>query len=283
MAKTAAKRKTETDDRLPAVRGEGALPAHLRGKVTGGRGISTKAEDNLVPLVYILQAQSPQVLPRNPKYIKGAAASDIWLRNSRVEIVKGDEGMLFQPCYFLKDFVEWKPRDDGGGFIARHAAVPSDARRAEDPKNPNKVVWIRPSGNEVIETRNHFGFVVGGKYGLVGYPGLVLPYVIPMTGSGHTTSRAWMNLIRSFIVDGVEADSFARYYRLHTVQRSNAAGDWFGWEISDDGWVESEAAFMRGEQLYASMERGEKAAADYDEAAHDEGSSMSDRAARAGL
>lgn len=261
-----AREKKTTKTTKTDIVASSALPAHLRTVLAedAGKGLSTKREDNLIPLIYILQSQSPQVLARNPKYIKGSSAGDIWLRNSLHPIVGGDEGFLWQQCYFSKDWVEWKPRDSGGGFMGRHVAPPSDAVRVEDPKNPNKVSFVRKNGNEVNEVRNHFGFVIGGKFGLSEAPGLVMPYVITMQSSGHATSRAWMTYMRQFVDGGQEMPSFSRYYHLKTAPRSNASGDWFGWEFEDAGYVGSAEEYMRGRALFESMQRGERTAEDYD-------------------
>src|SRR4051812_20868508 len=88
------------------------LPAEMMELYEGdaGQGVSTSVEDNLVPFVGILQAQSPQVLKRNPKYVEGAEASDIFL-TSLNRYWKGETGILFQPCAFGREFVEWRLRD----------------------------------------------------------------------------------------------------------------------------------------------------------------------------
>ena len=93
-----------------------------------GAGLSTAAEDNLVPMMRILQTLSPQAKANNPDYIPGAKPGDIWLRNSDYPPISGAEGILFQPCYFSQDYVEWIPRSAGGGLVARHAALPTEAR-----------------------------------------------------------------------------------------------------------------------------------------------------------
>src|SRR4051794_39468649 len=93
----------------------GSVPAHLRNK--GGVGLSTDVSDNLIPLIYILQPLSPQVMKKNPAYIEGAEAGDIWLKGASDPIVKGDDGIIFCPCAFWKNHTEWRPREQGGGLV----------------------------------------------------------------------------------------------------------------------------------------------------------------------
>lgn len=220
-----------------------------------GKGVSTAQEDNLVPLVYILQSNSPQVNRRGADYIEGAEASAIWLRSASDPIVSGEDGIVFQPCHFSKDWVEWKLRDEGGGFVARHDARPADAEAVADPKNPNKTRFVRPSGNEVVETRYHIGYVHVGDQRLA--------YVIPMSSTGHSVSREWMFRMNGKSVGGVKAPTFASLYRLRTKERTNAAGTWFTWDISDEGsgWVQSEADYERGRGLHDAFVSGARQAA----------------------
>lgn len=253
-----------------ATKEQGALPAHLAKKMEehSGEGVSSKQEDNLVPLVYILQAQSPQVNKRSADYIDGAEAGHIWLRNAPHPIVPGDTGILFQPCHFSKDWVEWVPRDNGGGFVARHEDRPPEAEETKDPQNPNRVKYVMPNGNEVIETRYHAGFVVLDD-------GSVLPYIIPMSSSGHSVSRQWMFMMNSNqLPKGDIAPSWSKLYRLKTKERSNAAGTWFTWDISDAGWVDEEA-FDRGTALFNAFNTGEKKAeTPMDQAGNEEEATM---------
>lgn len=254
------------------------LPAHLRDrmKADAGRGLSGKQEDNLVPMIYILQAQSPQVLKKNSAYIQGAEAGCILLRNAANPLVPVDEAIFFQPCAFDKDVVEWIPRDDGGGFVARHrfegredkidhVAQRLKAKRIEDPKNPNKVRFVLPNGHELIETRYHIGYV--GRelesrkldedvtiYSIAGQP---MPFVIPLSSTGHTFSKAWMfymNQIQG--VNGI-APSYSRIYKLSTKFLQNTQGDWYGWDYEDIGWLD-EVDFDRGRALNFAFEKGEK-------------------------
>lgn len=287
------KRKIDDKQPAPAAAPGGGLPApaaansgvpdYLEDMSAGdsGRGVSTEASDNIVPMVYILQKGSPQVNEQDPQYIPGAKAGSIWLRNSAVELVAGAEGILFQPCHFDKAWPEWVPRDRGGGFVARHgnrAATARDAVRFKsmglasppevgedvpdvedaayriDPKNKMKS-WFRPNGNELKLTRNHAGHVVLSDRD-------VLPYVIPLTGSGHGVSRNWMFAMMSKRrKDGRILPAWSCLYRLTTRWRKNQAGDWWQFDVADAGYVDV-AGYKRGKELCDAFESGAKVAED---------------------
>jgi hypothetical protein len=220
-------------------------------KADQGKGLSKDQADNLVPLIYVLQAQSPQVLKKNSKYIEGAEAGDIWLRNAADPIIKGEEGMVFQPCYFSKDWVEWILRDDGGGYVGRHDTLPDDHKIVDDPKDKNKKHFMSPKGNEYVETRYHVGFVLReGKS--------PQPFVLPLSSTGHNFSKSLMFFMNSQTTDdGDPVPSFARKYRFYIEPKSNNKGDWFGWAFEDLGWVDEEQYAM-GEGLFTAFSKGSK-------------------------
>lgn len=232
-----------------------ALPAFLRDRIAedAGKGISTKAEDNTIPLIYVLQSNSPQVNKRGPDYIEGAEAGYIWLRNLGIPPINGEEGMIFQPCSFQKDWVEWKP--NRAGFADRHLNRPAEAvEKNIDPQHPKRLSWVLPNGNVVQETRYHIGYVhlPDGKK---------IPFVIPMASTGHTTSKEWMLRMSIKSMPGVEgaAPSWSCLYRLTTRFTSNEYGEWFAWHIEDAGWVSTDDDYLRGKALYDSIQAGEKA------------------------
>jgi hypothetical protein len=220
MAKHATAEKTD----LP-VPTEILAPAALGDRFAEdtGKGMSSDQADNLVPLIYVLQGQSPVAQKGNAARIEGAEAGDFWLRNASEPIVSGEEGLLFQPCFFDKDWVEWQP--NRGGFVARHKTLPTEAVKEADPDNPNKVAYIMPSGNEVVETRYHVGYVLNS--------GSPVPYILPLSSTGHAFSRAWMFTMNSKQHNNRKVPSWACVYLIKTKSRTNAFGTWFTPEVFD--------------------------------------------------
>lgn len=258
MAKTAVAKTTE--NQFPA-----ALLGHL--DEYAGKGVSTDAADNLVPLVYVLQAQSPQCLKRGDNYIEGAEAGFIWLRNADNPVINGEDGLLFQPCAFWKDVVEWIPRGEnggGGGYVQahkyqagedlEHLAKRLGAKQVQDPKKPERYSWIMENGHELIETRYHAGYAIRED-------GTALAYVIPLSGSGHTFSREWMFKIgQKRLPSGKAAASWSNIYKLTTRFRTNADGDWFMLAVDNGHWVTTAEELDRGLALYQAFETGAKTA-----------------------
>lgn len=247
------------DEHLPTVAAAGTqVPAYLADRMAAdaGKGISTAAEDNLVPLIYILQSNSPQVIPRNAEQIEGANAGDIWLRNGIAPIVDGLKGIWFQPCHFYKCVNEWIPRDNGGGFVGSHPQMPKDAVQRPDPKDETILRMYSADGNEYVDTRIHSGNVMLDS-------GVMLPYVMSLKGSGHSFSRSWMFQQGSRQVGGKNTPAFASAYHIRTKARKNIKGEWFTFEVvpGEVGvrWV-SDAEYQRGLDLYNAIESGAKRA-----------------------
>jgi hypothetical protein len=243
-----------------ATRQEANVPAYLQERLESdaGKGTSTDQEHNLVPMIYVLQGLSPQTQPGNPKRIEGAQQGMLWLRNAPEEIeLVGEEGVLFQPCAFWQDFVEWAP--NRGGFVARHARMPSDAEFVEEEGENGKPrkVWRRPNGNSVADTRNHAGFIY--------IPGRApLPYVIPLTSTGISVSRAWMFAMNGEQVNGVTMPSFAVQYRLSTLLRQKDNLSWYVLNWKKEGYV-TEEEYEMGLSLHNAFAAGEKRVEEFEE------------------
>lgn len=216
-----------------------------------GRGVSTAVEDNIVPLAYVLQSNSPQ-LDRSDaaKYIgKAAKAGDIWFRGTKIHVDADtdveDSGITVVPCHFSKSWLEWRP--DRGGFAGRHAARPKDAvlREEKGEDGSPRQVWRLPSGNSVVETREHVVLVIGAPFTRP------TPFVVPMKSTDHTASREWMGLMNAKTIPGTDktAPSFGYVYRMRTIPKKNDKGSWYGWQVTDAGEDDGAAVPMMLQDL----------------------------------
>lgn len=203
--KAVAKVQAEEDPRLLAL---------LAQDDTGDLGYSTDAEDNTMPLLYILHALSPAVKKTDPSYVQGAEPGDFWLRNSSIPLIKGTTGGLFQQVKFKREHVEWAPKESGGGIRARYADPPKEAKLAPNGK------LMMPNGNEIVDTRYHTGIMRMGSDSC--------PIVIPLKSTGLTVSKNWsttMSLRRK--PNGNPYRAYELLYSLTTVERSNVKGSWY--------------------------------------------------------
>jgi hypothetical protein len=207
--------------------------------VDAGRGVSQKAEDQLIPLIYVLQTNSPQVDKRGPEYIEGAEPGHFYLRGALDPIRDGEEGIVAIPCGMVRSWIEWLPQRQG--FVARHAAMPADveSRVVQDVDGSSKRSLVRSSNNNIVVDTREFYVVVEGR-----------PYLLPCYSTRHKFARGLQTHFHNFEhpKTGGLLPSFARQYRLTTVLENNAMGRWFGLKFEDLGWV-SVADYARGRAL----------------------------------
>ncbi len=217
-----------------------------------GMGTSTSQDDNIIPLIYILQAQTPQALKQKPEYIKGAEAGNIWPKDTKV-LIDGDVGMPVILGAVRKWWVEWKP--DRGGLAGkheyldqdlRHKGRPSDTSEVKDPKT-GKSKWVRENGNELVETREHAL--------LAQLDNEWQPFVVSMKGSDHKTARLWNGdrMRKRHPALGAKIPPCYLYvYNLKTIAKTNELGDWYGWAFENgagDGAVTLTTSLPNGREL----------------------------------
>jgi hypothetical protein len=198
------------------------------------------------------------------------------LKNTAEPLADGETGVIFQSCHFYKKWVEWIPRENGGGMAGQYDELPDDVEQQRDLKSPNNIQYIRPNGNEVIETRYHPGYLYQGfrwveepsgeDPGSYEYDSAI-PFVVSFSRTGHTVSRGWMFNMNNQVypkhyggVAGQKAASFAQLYRLTTKERTNASGTWFVFEPNLEGWVTQPEDLDRGITLYEAFAKGDKQA-----------------------
>ena len=198
-----------------------------RMKRDAGRGISTKASDNLVPLLQVLQPLSPQVLAKNQQQIKGAKPGDFIAKVLADPVISGEDGIYFQPVGMYEEWVEWVPRQRGGGFIGRHdyneGKPPAGAKLKPNKEGSRKPAAYSMGENDLVDTRYVPGYMWAD--------GTPIPFVIPFTSTGHAVARGWMTRQTQLQLDGGILPAWAAVYQLTTKSAKNNLGEWYKIEI----------------------------------------------------
>lgn len=223
------------------------VPDFMKDSIKGyeAAGVSSKASDNLIPMLRILQDLSGEVKTRDPRYIEGAVVGDVYMSAVR-KLWKGDEGFLFQPCAFDMGWVERQPRDAGGNFVAQYREPPDGMTQVD------KFKWML-GDNDIIETRYHFGYVVGESE-----EDFTMPAVITLSGTGHTVSKAWTTLMNTHRIGGIIAPSFSYLYRVKTRLTKRNNNEWYLYDIMNSDWVRDRNQVELGKALYDSVTAGDK-------------------------
>lgn len=150
MAKQAAAAPASEQTEL-ARKGTTALAVGYDYGDQAGIGFDNQTSDDMsIPFLGVLQAISPEVAGEPGQRIKGAT-SGMMINTVTKELYDGDAGVIVQPCDTSHVYVEWKPRNQGGGFVGQHATDSDIVKKAiAESKEYGK--YKTPTGNDLIET-----------------------------------------------------------------------------------------------------------------------------------
>lgn len=120
--------------------------------------------DKAIPFLFVLQDGSPQLKSKSDKYVPGAKAG-MMMNSITGELFDPDTGAIVIPCLTDHNFVEWIPRNEGGGFVGVHpinAQIVADARSRATKRNDLKT----KDGHQLVETFYIYGLLFKPKVDL---------------------------------------------------------------------------------------------------------------------
>lgn len=204
--------------------------------------------DVTIPRLSIIQDLSPQHKKNKAEYIEGA---EVGMLFDTVTMSLYDSSVIFVPVYYRLEWVVWKNRDAGGGFIGAYAsqedAVEAVGRHPLAGQETDKGEPML----EVHDTAQHFGLLMDPNS--PAEDPRATEIVISMSRSQLKPSRQMNSQIR--IATG---DRWERYYKLSSVEAQNAAGqDYYNWKVEQLGFV-SEQVFAQAEKLYEAVIAGSR-------------------------
>lgn len=198
-----------------------ALPDYGTTKAAGRE--NTTAEDFAIPFVFLLQDLSPEVKEhRKEDYIPGAKPGLFY--NSVSRKLYGSE-LLLVPCVYERKFLEWVPRDAGGGLVAVHevnspvvAKAKATAGGSYDLKNGN---------NDLDDTRSLYCLVLDPASGAI-----IDTAIVPFTKTKIKTLKALMSKVNEVDPAG-KVPFWAFRLKLRAFPDQNRAKqDFFNVELS---------------------------------------------------
>ena len=220
-----------------------------------GEGTAFGADEMQIPFVRALQALSPQLSKKKPEYIEGAEQGDLF-NTVTGEVWKGDDGVTIVPCYQTTKYLEFTPRDQGGGF--RGEISPTDPVLQRTSRVGSKE--ILPTGNELVKSDQHFCLVMSND-------GAFQPAVIDMKSTQLKVSRRWKTQIAMQKIKHPKTGAmitpplFATVWKITTVEESNDQGTWFTPSVEKVGLVESRDLMLEAKAFRDSVAAGEVKAA----------------------
>lgn len=203
-------------------------------------------EDFAVPFLAILQKNSPQVEEGNAKFMPGAKAGMI-INTVTGALYDGKVGLRFIPVHREHNYIEWVPRDEGGGFVSVYAPESDPVREALKKAGRKFGKTKINDNNDLVETFNLFGVVLPET----GAPERLL---LGFSSSQIGPYKRWMTRAQSVKLQGdhgvITAPLFAHVYRLRTEFAQNKKGTWYRWTVDFDGGDAERARIDKTDPLY---------------------------------
>lgn len=203
--------------------------------------------DLTIPRLSIIQDLSPQRKKNAAEYIEGAEEGMLF---NTVTNTLYTEPVLFVPVYFRMEWIVWKHRDAGGGFIGAFATQDEAVAAVGEHPLAGQVTEKGDPVLEIQDTAQHFGLLLDPNSPLDAIH--TTEIVISMSRSQLKPSRQLNSQIR---ISG--GDRWERYYKLSAVQVDGPRGEYYNWKVEQLGFV-TEEVYKQAEHLYESVKSGER-------------------------
>lgn len=182
---------------------------------------NVRPEDIAIPFIRVLQSNSPQC--HGPTKLPGAVAGEFY---NTVTHVRYKDHITVIPCAFQKVYIEWVPREQGGGFVKEHI----DSAILNGTKKNEKNVDVLPNGNLIVPTAKHWCLLVKEDGGFE-------RIVLSMTSTQLKKSRNWLSQMLSLQVSyngkKFTPPMYSHSYAISAVEESNDRGSWYGYIVGN--------------------------------------------------
>ena len=222
-----------------------------------GDGAAFDSSEMQIPFLRVLQALSPQLNKKKAEYIEGASSGDMFNTVSN-QHWDGEDGVVLIPCFQTTKYLEFTPREQGGGFRGEIPA--NDPVLTRTTRNGAKEML--PTGNELVKSDQHYCLVVGED-------GSFQPVVVDMKSTQLKVSRRWKTQIAMQKIKHPKTGQmitppvYATMWKLTTTEESNDQGSWSNYQIEKVGLVDNRDLLLEAKSFRDSVLAGEvKAAAE---------------------
>lgn len=228
MAKKKAAKKSKTQELVPMDTKTQALVSAMFEDDAGGGFENADQDCFAIPYLVILQKGSPQCDTDEGAYVKGAKPGMLF-NNVTEELFDTEKGVEVIPVTMTKAFVEWGPREAGGGFRGSYRPGDKIVQEARANRDESGRLLLE-NGNYLADTRYHFCL-------LRSKTGAWIPIVISMTSTQIKKSRSWMTTMQNIQFERQNgelytAPMYSHIYRITTRAENNEKGNWKGWVVA---------------------------------------------------
>jgi hypothetical protein len=213
-----------------------------------GAGFENATVDSFaIPFLQLLQSGSPQCKRSDGAFIEGASEGMLLdtVTNEVIDVFKKPVRLV--AVFYKEAKVEWKIRENGGGFVAEHPVTYAE-RTQRDEKNRD----ILPNGNQLVDTATFYVLRLKDD-------GVPAPMVLTMTSTQRKKAKKFLTGLNAPLRynDQLVArpPMFLRVWDFWTKAESNDKGSWFGWEFKEVGTADA-ATFKMAKDFFAAVKGG---------------------------
>lgn len=215
-----------------------------------GQGFeNVNIKDVAIPFIAILQALSPQIKKGSPAKIEGAEEGFLFHTVKQQFLDPTKIHVRVVNCGFQKRWVEWKPRDTGGGFVATHLTDQVLHQCVKDDKGK----YHTKNGNLIVETAYHFVLLVADD-------GSFEQAVISMASTQLKNSRRLMSQLMALKLEfggrKVDAPMFSHTFDVNTKVESKADNTWYGWDLTKPTLITDPVLYKAAKKFHELVKDG---------------------------
>lgn len=204
-------------------------------------------ESFAIPFLQLLQSGSPQCKRSDGAFIEGASEGMLidTVSNELIDVFK--KPVRFVAVFYKEAKVEWKVRENGGGFVAEHPMSFAEPTQ-RDEKNRD----ILANGNQLVDTATYYILRLTED-------GVPLPMVISMASTQRKKAKKLLTTLNKPLLYGGQLvprpPMFLRVIEATTVAESNDKGSWFGWDFKEAGTADA-TTFAIAKEFFKAVSAG---------------------------
>jgi hypothetical protein len=191
------------------------LPVKYDYGADSGAGFENQTQDDYqIPFLNQLQALSPEISGGKDEKLAGAEIG--MFVNSVSKKLYGE--VVLVPCMTKHTFVEWRPREQGGGFVAEHAIDSPIVAEAKAAAAGDITKLKTEKGNDLIDTFSIFAV-------LIDEPFAEQPDDMVVISFAKTKAKRYREIMTRLRTckDAKNAPIFAHQLRMTSTDEVNAA------------------------------------------------------------
>ena len=170
-----------------------------------------------IPRLAIIEKMSPELEEGDEAYIEGAKPGMI-VNKVMGTLHTNDAPLLVIPVYRRRVYLEWVPRNQGGGFVAEHNMADGAELMTTTTRNEKNVDILPGTGNELHNVLE-FYVLTSADSGASWEPA-----IISMSRTRMAEGKKWNMRIDNFMRNGQKITPLAQVYPLTTAKRDNPDG-----------------------------------------------------------